>query len=25
MVYAIIRDEWEKERPEMKGKEARQI
>lgn len=25
MLYAIIRDEWEKERPEMKGKEARQI
>jgi phosphatidylinositol glycan class U len=25
MVYALIRDEWEKERPEMKGKEARQI
>jgi phosphatidylinositol glycan class U len=25
MVYAVIRDEWEKERPEMKGKEARQI
>ena len=25
MLYAVIRDEWEKERPEMKGKEARQI
>ncbi|KAG9751038.1 GPI transamidase-like protein component PIG-U, partial [Aureobasidium melanogenum] len=25
ILYAIIRDEWEKERPEMKGKEAKQI
>jgi len=25
VLYAILRDEWEKERPEMRGKEARQI
>ncbi|KAH0398189.1 hypothetical protein KCU89_g7498, partial [Aureobasidium melanogenum] len=25
ILYAIIRDEWEKERPGMKGKEAKQI
>lgn len=25
VLYAILRDEWESERPEMKGKEARQI
>ena len=25
MLYAILRDEWEVERPEMKGREARQI
>ncbi|KAK4928092.1 hypothetical protein LTR28_011923, partial [Elasticomyces elasticus] len=24
-LYAILRDEWEIERPEMKGKEVRQI
>ena len=24
-LYAVLRDEWEVERPEMKGKEARQI
>ncbi|KAI9685114.1 MAG: hypothetical protein M1820_010836 [Bogoriella megaspora] len=24
-LYAVLRDEWEAERPEMKGKEARQI
>ena len=24
-LYAALRDEWEVERPEMKGKEARQI
>ncbi|KAF2671566.1 putative GPI transamidase component PIG-U [Microthyrium microscopicum] len=25
LLYAVLRDEWEAERPEMKGKEARQI
>lgn len=25
VLYAILRDEWEVERPEMKGREARQI
>jgi len=25
VLYAILRDEWEVIRPEMKGKEARQI
>lgn len=25
MLYAILRDEWEAERPDMKGIEARQI
>lgn len=25
MLYAILRDEWELERPEMKGKDVRQI
>lgn len=24
-LYAVLRDEWEVERPEMKGKEVRQI
>lgn len=24
-LYAVLRDEWEFERPEMKGKEVRQI
>ncbi|KAF2402948.1 PIG-U-domain-containing protein [Trichodelitschia bisporula] len=25
LIYAVVRDEWEVERPDMKGKEARQI
>jgi phosphatidylinositol glycan class U len=25
VLYAVLRDEWEVERPEMKGKEIRQI
>ena len=25
MLYAVIRDEWEVERPEMKGKEIKRI
>lgn len=24
-LFAVLRDEWEQERPEMKGKDARQI
>lgn len=25
LLYAVLRDEWEEQRPEMKGKEVRQI
>lgn len=25
VIFAVLRDEWEAERPEMKGKEVRQI
>lgn len=25
VLYAVLRDEWEAERPEMRGKEAKQI
>jgi phosphatidylinositol glycan class U len=25
LLFAVLRDEWEVERPEMKGKEARQL